>query len=200
MMRPIVLLDCDGPMANFTKAYLRAVEQETGEVIFVDEIDQWSIHQTAAFRRAVQRCPPDYDPFDVRKRVEVRVSRPGFCSQIEVQPGARASVDTLTQLAEVFVVTSPWNSCPTWTHEREAWLWDHFGIPSKRVIHTSAKARVHGDLLLDDNAGHVRAWSGQWANGTAVLHSLPSNQNDGEGLTRGGWMDVIEAVTKRMAA
>ncbi len=199
MSRPVLLLDVDGPLAAFTAAYLRALQKETGVLLSVDDVDQLEIHKTPSFRRVAAEHTEDRDVAELKRRVDARVTRPGFCSAIEVQPDAYEAAAKLGEVADVYVVTSPWNSCPTWTHEREAWLWDHFGIPSKRVIHTSAKARVHGDLLLDDNAEHVRNWTRQWPAGVGVLHALPSNRNDGEGLTRGGWDEVVAEVTRRTA-
>lgn len=192
-MKPRVLLDCDGPMAKFAKAYLRVLEEETGARHTVDEIDRWHIADCDWFKRAaVERGFGGAKALD--KRLHERVVAPGFCSSIEPVDEAVKAVGELSKMAEVFVVTSPWITSPTWMHERTKWVREHFGIPHSHVIHASSKYLVHGDVLVDDKPSHVVEWGEQWGHGAALLFDMPHNRADGAGLRRVGWPEVLDVT------
>jgi len=194
--RPTILLDCDGPMALFAEAYLDAYRKETGERRTVDEIDRWEISECPWF---IERARAMGFTHAMRLFVERRVTERDFCSLITPRTEAIEAVAELRQIADVYVVTSPWTSSPTWVYERTRWIERHFGIPPKNVIHTAAKHLVHGDLLLDDKPSHVESWGERWPDGFALLYGMPHNR-DAEGLTRVDWDDVITVARALVAA
>jgi 5'(3')-deoxyribonucleotidase len=119
----------------------------------------------------------------------------GFARHLDVYPGAIDGVRRLQQIAEVYIVTSPWNSNPTWCHDREAWLERHFGIPHARVIHTSAKHLIAGDVLVDDKTSTCDQWRAAWPSGVAVLWSTLHNRRDlWDGPCTSDWDHLIEIV------
>ena len=197
MTRPTILLDVDGPMADFASSYLDAYYWETGERRRVGDVDRWDIHKAGWF---VERAlAMGTTPHVLRARVDAHVIRPDFCSLITPRTEAIEAVAELRQIADVYVVTSPWTSSPTWVYERTRWIERHFGIPPKNVIHTAAKHLVHGDLLLDDKPSHVESWGERWPDGFALLYGMPHNR-DAEGLTRVDWDDVITVARALVAA
>lgn len=188
--RPVVLLDCDGPLADFTQAYLDALRIETGASHSAAEVDRWAIAECDFFRRLSERHS------NLKRRVDAHVIKPGFCAGLAVQPGAKAAVELLTELADVYVVTSPWDSSPTWMHERLHWVHKHFGLPRSRVIQGAAKFLIRGDVFVDDKPSHVREWQEAWPHSTGVLFDMHHNRSDRAlGLMRAGWPFVIAQVT-----
>ena len=191
-MRPVVLLDCDGPLSQFTQSYLDAVRIETGVKIPVDAVDRWDIHKTAAFVEAATTA--GLSPGDLKSRVIQRVCTVGFCDAIKPQPDAQAIVAMLEAQADVYVVTSPWDSSPTWMFERLHWVHRHLGLPRSRVIQTGTKHLIRGDVFVDDKATHVREWGKAWPNAKAILFDMHHNKVDADDLKRGGWRDVIASL------
>lgn len=186
-----VLLDCDGPLACFTEAYLGAFTRETGLQASTNDVDRWDIHECAFFARGANKL--GITTAKLRARVDAHVKVRGFCSDIRPQPGAKDIVAAISSMAAVYVVTSPWYSSPTWMYERTQWLYDHFRIPARNVIHTSAKYMVPGDVLVDDRGSHVREWADAWPKGLGILFDMHHNQEEPNGLRaiRGGWDSVL---------
>lgn len=186
--KPVILLDCDGPLAAFGTAYLDALYEETGKRFTEADIDRWAIHECPWFAELSARDP------GLKRRVDEWVSRPGFCAEIPVQDGALDAVARLAKLGEVWVVTSPWSSSQTWMHERTKWVERHFPmIPKGHVIHASKKHLIYGNVFVDDKLSHVEEWVDHWR---SVEHY------DAHGFVYGmahngatsGWSDVINHV------
>jgi 5'(3')-deoxyribonucleotidase len=144
----------------------------------------------------------DYDVWDVfslftKEEVELlftEIERPGFCRSLKPLPGAIDAIKELRQIADVYVVTSPFHS-ETWVAERDAWLMEHFGFTRKQIVHTSAKYLVEGDAFLDDNPSHVLHWKEEHPDGLAMLWHIPNTRklphDDVRVFT---WERVIEEV------
>jgi len=191
MKKPIILLDCDGPLACFTQAYLDALFRETGHQHLADEVDRWAIHECGFFKDIEARLGVE----SLRKRVDAHVCQSGFCSDIVPAPGAQEAVARLSELGEVFVVTSPWDSSPTWVHERLHWVAKHFPtIGRRRVIQTAQKHLIRGDVFVDDKLEHVEQWSAAWPTSTAILFDMHHNRGDTAKEWRGGWDHAIRAA------
>ncbi len=189
----IILLDCDGPLADFTGAYLDAVHALTGQRITHDDVDRWDIHLTDAFARADAVFGGG-----LRAAVARRVVEPGFCLSIRPHPEARDAVNRLARVAEVWCVTSPWRSSPTWMAERTEWIATHFPeIGDQRVVHATHKCLVDGDMFVDDKAGHVKEWAKRRPGKVGVLFDMHHNQADdvfGSNTTRTNWDGVLDLV------
>lgn len=186
--RPRVLLDVDGVLADFTSGLLRIVHEVTGRSYAPDHVTEYD------FARALSLTP------DEREVVNRVIStRAGFCSGLDVFDGAYDGVRRLRSVADVYVATSPWNSAPTWTHERERWLWAHFEIPHARVLHGSAKHLIAGDFLVDDKTSACRDWQAAHPNGVAVQWQTPHNRNDGwTGISTRSWDELCALVEGRL--
>lgn len=194
-MKPVILLDCDGPLSNFTKAYLKVVTAETGFPCRVENVDRWAIHTTEVFRLAAEFKGITVQ--ELKSKVEKHIVRQSFCTDIEVQKEAQAAVEELRSIGEVFVVTSPWDSSPTWMYERLHWCNHHFGISRGNVIQAGTKHLIRGDVFVDDKVSHVRDWQEAWPKGVGVLFSMHHNHlEDSKGIQRGGWELTLEAAKK----
>ncbi len=190
-MRPVILLDCDGVLADFGAGYLGAFVEETGDVVGTDQIDRWDMHKCTFFIKAAEAI--GVTTTELRRRVDAHVSRPGFCSSLAVTHGALSAVERLREIGDVYVVTAPWDSSVTWMHERAHWIHRKLGIPRSHVIQAARKHLIAGDVFVDDKASHVAEWAERWPQGHSILFDLPHNQ-DASGVRRGGWADVIAAA------
>ena len=177
---PRVLLDVDGVLADFVATYLEALALVTNRRRYAAEITTWSFKDALGLSK------------EVEGKVNAQLAKEGVASAMPVYSGAVKGVKSLTGVAEVYFVTSPFNS-PTWTYDREKWLLKHFGEEmSRRVVHTSQKHLVKGDVFVDDKTANVRRWAKEWPLGTPVLWNQPYNQSDHVGyILRCGVWDQI---------
>lgn len=168
--RPVILLDCDGILADFIGGVLPLIHRVTGR--------QAAREQITAFDFAASLGLNPDEAAAVKRAIGCSDR---FASTLEAYPGAIEGVGTLREVADVYIVTSPWNSNPTWTHDRETWLRRHFGIPHSHVIHGSAKHLVRGDVFVDDKTETVVAWQAAHPSGRALRWSTPHNARDAYG-------------------
>lgn len=161
-MLPRVLLDVDGVLADFLTPAIQILNTHSGHLYTPDHLQDWDVF--SLYPRACEK--PFY----------AACSEPGFCRGLSVIEGSAWFVEELFRLSDVFVVTSPMNLSPTWAWEREQWLMEHFGIPSHKVIHTSAKHVCLGDVLIDDRPANVDRWQRAHPTGVGLLWDAPYNR------------------------
>jgi len=176
-----ILLDCDGVLADFMGGVFDLVEKQTGLRHSIDEITEWD------FVKAMGLAP------DLAKTVKATLSgEPGWWLSLKPFDQAAEAVALLRKMAEVYIVTSPWNSHRNWLHEREAWLKKHFGIPHSHVIACSAKHLVRGDILVDDKTSTLIDWQREHPTARAVRWEQPYNINDEwGGSSTSSWAQLI---------
>lgn len=186
-MKPRVLLDCDGILSAFIPGALRIVNAMLGTSHVSADVTEFD------FCAALGLAP------DIAASVKRAIGAThGFCAALEVLPGAIDGVRLLREVADVYVVTSPWNSNPTWMSEREAWLARHFGIAHAKVIHTSAKYVCAGDFLVDDKTSTLVSWRKAHPTGIAVRWATDHNwRDDWNGESTCSWRELIALVVRR---
>lgn len=178
MSKPCLLLDVDGILADFITPALAEVTRLTGQPYAHDEVTQWDIMGCLGI------------PDDVAKAAYANMRREGFCAGIKPYPGTREGVAWLDSVCDLYIVTSPLGG-PYWSHEREGWLWEHYGIPSKKIISTSAKYRCVGDAFVDDKVANLEKWQIAHPRGCAVRWNAISNSNDSwDGLGTDNWQEL----------
>lgn len=196
MTRPVVLLDADGPLFDFTQGYLDALHTIVPGQYRLVMVDRWAIHECSFFVRAAARA--GMTPSQLKAAVADLVIRPGFTESLAVQRGAKQAVSALREIAEVYVVTAPWDSSPTWMHERMHAIHKHFDIPRAHVLQTATKHIVHGDVFVDDKPSNVRSWGKRWPGSHALLFDMHHNQTGDIDLERATWDRVIERTKMRV--
>lgn len=180
-----VLLDCDGVLSDFVGGWLKLINAQHGTSFVLDDVTGWDVCESLGIPAGPQRSA-------TKKLI---ADCPNFAQKHDVLPGALDGVGRLREIADVYIVTSPWNSHPTWTHDREAWLKKHFDFPHSRVVHTGAKHLVCGDMLVDDKTDTCDAWRAAWPNGVAVQWSTPHNRRDmWDGPSTSDWDFLIDLV------
>lgn len=182
MSRARVLLDCDGVLADFHTPCLEIINELTGKQFAVTDIHEWDLFDALGVTGDVKNATYD------------RMNSPGWCSKLKPYPGVAQGVAKLREMADVYVVTAPMRG-DTWHREREKWLWYHFEIGPKQVVHTSSKHVVHGDVLIDDRESNLVAWKSDRVNqyGTAIKWvTYPHQKNEYVGYYYQDWPTMLE--------
>lgn len=162
MRRRRILCDVDEVLAGFLVASFNILHRVTGTRYQATDLHDWDIFETV---------PRQYEEqFMEAWRV------PGMCLSIPVIPGSLEGVKGLQERGDLYIVTSPFTSVPTWTHERDKWLERHFGIHPRQIVHTSAKYLVTGDVLIDDKPSNLQAWLEHHPEGIGILWAQPYNE------------------------
>lgn len=114
---------------------------------------------------------------DEEKTIIARIMRePGFYSNLTMIPGARSVLRKMLALGhDVRIVTSPWVSNPTCASDKLNWVLRNYGDTwAQRVIITTDKTLVKGDILIDDKPAITgQEESPSWVH---VLFGQPYNQ------------------------
>lgn len=194
----IVLLDCDGVLADFTGGVLKVFNERNGTSFTSEDITYWDMAHCLGV--------PNHVIYDI-------ASEEGFCARLNPIPGVVDALDSLYKIADVYCVTSPIHTSRYWMYERTNWLHD-LGITPSRIIQSSAKYLLMGDVFIDDKPRSVQSWvyaRNKWLNRTdgdgAFLWAQPYNSaagcayEDSKGNTArwrrtGNWQDIIDYVTE----
>jgi 5'(3')-deoxyribonucleotidase len=179
-----VLLDVDGVIADFTGAYLTAVEKALGRTYTPADVRDWDIGDALGLST------------EDRDLVHEVLDQPGVGQGLKPLPGAVAGVKEVMKLAEVYFVTSPLASSPTWIYDRAIWIEKHFGKEYRdNIISAKKKAPIFGNLFVDDKPQNVDEWSKAWPMCNALLWDIPANRSaKGTYLRVGDWQTVKRMV------
>src|SRR5258705_593313 len=128
----------DGVCIDFLTPFLARINHHSGNQFKLEDMRTWNMYDS-------------FDvPSDVRELVDSDIHTRGYCLNLEPLPGAIEGVELLKAIADIYVVTSPWTSHPTWEYERRNWVKHHLGIDKNHIISTSAKYVCAGQILIDD--------------------------------------------------
>ena len=103
MIKPAVLLDVDGVLADFTLAALKLVQLLTGRHYEPSDVTTWEIFDS------IPEPEARHEVYRILKDV-------GGCASIPVYPEAIDGVRELRKLANIIAVTSHFRGSPTWAH------------------------------------------------------------------------------------
>jgi 5'(3')-deoxyribonucleotidase len=92
-------------------------------------------------------------------KIWVQINKPGFASSLDLMEGAGDAIERIASRHDVYFVTSPLKSSPTWVSDRTRWIRKHFGTTlAKKIIFTKMKYMIDGDCLIDDNIDILSDW------------------------------------------
>ena len=175
-----LLLDMDGPVANFMKEWLGRYNTITGENIKLQDIHGLN---TGKFVR---------EPF-ILKHIKDSV---GFIRSLEPIPGAIEGIETLHKQGHEIVFVSNGTNCPTSGHEKRDWLKFYFGHLWKfpPLVLTYHKHFVKGDCLIDDQPKNLENLD---KSTTPLLWHYPYNASI-TGYTRiYDWSNLLDWVNRQ---
>ena len=152
-MKPLLVCDVDGVLANFTQGVLDFLRERYGLDYCSDDVDQWSFKEALGLTDEIWRACTEH------------ICSDGFAFNLEPLPACRELSLILSQKDRPFDVvfcTSPWWTSKTWCYDRTNWLMDHFGqTQGRRVLQGSLKHYVVGEretFFVDDKPEAVTAW------------------------------------------
>lgn len=188
--RPVVLLDCDGVLANFIQATLDGLQSVMPHNLTHDSITTWEVFDS--FPQEAQQH---------RSSVYAYLKKEGGCLGIPLYPGSQGGVARLQNIADVIIVTSPFKGSKTWTHEREQWLEEYFNIEHTEVIHAKRKEFVRGDFLIDDKPENLQSWREAHPDGKPIYWKNPQFAGPVPGyvICTRSWDVVIDEVQRFIA-
>lgn len=169
--RITIALDVDGVLADLTGrfcSYLRETGAYNPEIRGNLTPEDFKVYSLAAtLNPAERRC------LDIFSHLS------GACTSIPWYLGARAFVETLKDMGEVFAVTAPWHA-PTWASERVQWLSPV--IDSAHVVSCRAEAKpftcAAADVFIEDHPGTLASWLHTCKPGAAaILIDRPWNRD-----------------------
>jgi len=183
----LILLDCDGVIADFLTPTLEFVKNKTGQEFTHTHITEWDIFKSIGMA-------------DMWKDFHEFASKKNFCAKIKPYTGSQAGVARLRLVGDVYVVTSPL-ATPHWCFERTQWCEKHFELGKPNVIHAEAKYMVMGDVLIDDKYENILSWVATNPYGTGLLFDRPYNQmhecGEGNRIVRvKSWEEILLRVEK----
>lgn len=161
-MKPVVLLDIDGVVADFIGGLCSGF-RKNGLALTPEDFRSWDLHQTL-------RTPTEM------VMAHNIVEEPGFCLGLDPYPESLEFIKNLQELAEVHPLTSPWIGAPLWSAERALWCRE-MGLTNYPIFaRTEQKSMVRGSILIEDRAETCEAWSKANPGGVCVLLDRPWNQ------------------------
>jgi 5'-nucleotidase len=118
---------------------------------------------------------------------------PGFYRRLEPVGGAKEALEAALDAGhDVHIVTAPYLSNPTCASDKLGWIEEHFGsdwLP--RVVISTDKTLVHGDLLFDDKPKITGSMTPSWVH---VLFGNYAYNRDVPGLRLNGWDDFVSML------
>lgn len=181
MTTPLILIDMDGPLADFDGRFWERCAAAGWPM------DCEPHEQTARF--ATNHIPDRSHRAAARRMVD---TEPWF-RDLPVVPGAVEGMERLSEYAEVWICTKPLEANPTCRDDKAAWLAEHFGDHwLQRLILAPDKSMIQGDVLLDD------APKPEWFDRAAWRPVIfPTSWNWGapwDDLPRWDWSDDVDRL------
>lgn len=139
----------------------------------------------------------DY-PSEFQENVERVYHKPGFFENLPVIPGGKEALELMSSLGhQVFICTSPLTRYDDCVLEKYNWVAKNLGYEwTRKMIVTSDKTLVYGDLLIDDKPYPHGVGIANWEH---VLYDAPYNR-DVEGkrrITWDTWTSVLSELNSK---
>ncbi len=140
MRKPIFLFDLDGICCNLMKKWLTHYNRDYDDDLTEAEITSWEWHKLVK-----PECG---------KRIYHYLNRPGFFADLEPIEGCIPSLERLSRVCELVVVTaSPREAAG----DKMRWVQKHLPmVPRGNVMITYRKDLVRGDFMFDDAPKNLR--------------------------------------------
>ncbi|MFP7487257.1 hypothetical protein SFC65_24170 [Priestia filamentosa] len=174
--RPVILVDMDDTLADFSKAYWDIHNAVFKENIDRNTVNEWDLSK---FSKQGKEC---YKLFKY----------PGLFRNLEPKPYAKEFIKNTREFADVYIVsdtppgTGYQESVSFGNHKLEfsvsnpaddkrMWVKEHFpDFPQSNIIFCSCKWMVQGDILVDDKPSTFERF--QEEGRKAILIDMPFNQ------------------------
>jgi 5'-nucleotidase len=177
-----ILFDQDGVIADWQGMFDELLESQFPHIKVLPR-------EEITIFKAQKLYAPEYHA-DIAKMMDT----PGFYRELKPIDGA---VEALHQIRaagyETFICTAPYVTNETCASEKMAWVREHLGEEwLNRMVITSDKTLVRGDVLIDDKPDIKGAMAPVWKH---VVFDAPYNRHVLQRLDRwSDWKDVLDKV------
>jgi 5'(3')-deoxyribonucleotidase len=172
-MRKRIAVDMDEVIADTLRAQLAWLDHEHGL--------RWEPSQLSGRRLG------DLLPAAVSDSLEALLHDGAFFGTLAAMRGSQDVLRRMSSRFDIFVATAAMEYPGSFFHKFE-WLRRYFAfIPPDRIVFCGDKGIIHADVLIDDNASHLRRFAGK-----GVLFAAPHNHEvSGFEVVR-NWAEVEE--------
>lgn len=181
-MRPVILVDQDGPLAGFDPRFWD-ICRAMGVPMTCQEHEQTGYYAT-------DHVADHHDRKWLRNKIN---TDPRWFADLPPTPGAIEGINLLSEHADVWICTKPLEANLNCRDGKAEWVRTHLGKDwEKRVIIAPDKSLVMGSVLLDDRP--KREWFAR-AVWNPVVFPAPFNghpDNEWADLPRWTWGDPVE--------
>jgi len=176
----IILIDQDGPLADFEGGFLREWKSKFPELPYIP-----------LQNRRYFYIRDDY-PSELRDKIEGIYFAPGFYRNLPLISGSVEVIKKLIELGnDVRICSSPSAYYQNCVLEKYQWVEQNLGLSfTEKVIFTRDKTIIRGDILLDDKpeirGAHIPSWE-------HIVFAQPYNQRV-PGKRRATWKEFLQIV------
>lgn len=146
LKKKVLLLDQDGIITNFDPYILELYTKR-----FNADIDWKSPGKYLGDFQILRE-----DLIDL-KLFESILEEPNFFIDLPLIKGAKKSITELNKYFDIYIVTSPILT-PFCCYEKQIWINTHFPFLQDKVIITSNKELIKGDIFIDDRMQNIERW------------------------------------------
>lgn len=173
----VVLVDMDGVIADWGREWDRSLEA------FGPDAAGIARHAQQTSFNLHDGCT-EYES----RIVSALMDQPSYYARLEPIEGALDALQAMLDAGhDVFIVTSPWVTNPTCASDKLAWIVRHLGVEwAKRVVITSDKTLVYGDVLVDDKPVVTGAFAPAWQH---IIFDQPYNRDIAPRRRLHAWSD-----------
>lgn len=160
-----ILLDVDGVLADWHGHLVNRINDAFGSSVRPEDITEfYCVEQLTILALATANKSLGSDSDEILAAVEwAAYESDYFYATLPVIPGTQEAVARARRLGhQVFFVTSPISTMPTWAFTRTEWLKKHFEAKDEEIVITKSKHVVYGDVLVDDKPKNVLKWVESW--------------------------------------
>lgn len=177
----MILVDQDGPLANFEGSFLKNWQNSFPKELFIPLEERTTFYMQEQY------------PTHLTEKVHSIYSSPGFFRNLEPTKGAIEAIKELVKLGhDVRICTSPLSRYEHCVLEKFEWVEKHLGRQfTKRIILTKDKTMVRGDLLIDDKPEITGVFEPTWEH---IVFDYPYNKHIKEKrrLSWDNWEKIIK--------
>lgn len=184
MSPKIVLVDLDGPLADFESEFLKRWKEKFPNEFFIP------LKQRRTF------FLNDEYPEHLRKKVAQIIATAGFFSDLFPVPGSLDAVKAMVTLGnKIIICTSDIYFNMTCLADKRRWVQTHLGDNlAKTMIFTRDKTLVRGDFLVDDKPEITGLLNPEWKH---IIFDQPFNRQIVNKIRiKSDWSNWKEAISQ----
>jgi 5'-nucleotidase len=172
--RPTILIDQDGPLANWESELLKRWKETYPNSPCVELRDRKDFY---AARDYQDLAGTEAEKEEMARKVQSIYLAKGFIQDLPVVDGAINAVRSMLELGyDVRICTSPLTHYRNCVLEKFEWVEKHFGFEfTKKIIMCKEKEFVRGDFLIDDRPD-IGGESGITPGWEHILFDAPYNR------------------------